>query len=109
MATARSNRMTTLPFSPSIWIILGPIFVIAAISIVSVWLMPKKERPPDSAWSGPFYSNREDPSIFVPKRYGIGYTLNFANPWSWVVLFLIVAAATAPLVLSSIFLRHLPR
>ena len=44
------------------------------------------ERPPDEGWSGPFYSNPDDPALFVPKRYGIGYTLNFGNPWSWIVV-----------------------
>ena len=101
--------MTNLPIAPSIWIVLGPVFVIVAVSLALVLLMPKKEKPPDSAWSGPFYSNRNDRSIFVPKRYGIGYTLNFGNPWSWVVLLLIVVAATAPLVYSTLFLRHLPK
>jgi uncharacterized membrane protein len=101
--------MTNLPIAPSIWIVLGPVFVIVAVSLALVLLMPKKEKPPDSAWSGPFYSNRNDRSIFVPKRYGIGYTLNFGNPWSWVVLLLIVVTATAPLVYSTLFLRHLPK
>jgi hypothetical protein len=26
---------------------------------------------------GDFYFNKNDPKIFVPKRYGFGYTLNF--------------------------------
>lgn len=29
---------------------------------------------------GVFYVNREDPSMFVEKRFGLGYTINFANP-----------------------------
>lgn len=29
---------------------------------------------------GAFYINRDDPSIFVEKRFGIGYTINFGNP-----------------------------
>ncbi len=29
---------------------------------------------------GMFYVNREDPSIFVERRFGLGYTLNFGNP-----------------------------
>ncbi len=109
MPAVGSIHMTTLPFPPSIWIILGPILVIVIVTIALILLMPKKEKPPDSAWSGPFYANRNDPSIFVPKRYGIGYTMNFGNPWSWFVLLLIVALATAPLIISARFLRHLPK
>ncbi len=29
---------------------------------------------------GMFYVNREDPSIFVERRFGFGYTLNLGNP-----------------------------
>ncbi len=46
---------------------------------------------------GSFYVNREDPELFVPKRYGIGYTLNFGNRWSWAVLALILFAIALPL------------
>jgi uncharacterized membrane protein len=28
---------------------------------------------------GAFYVNRDDPSIFVERRFGFGYTLNFGN------------------------------
>jgi uncharacterized membrane protein len=35
----------------------------------------------NSCWVlGVFYVNREDPSIFVEKRFGLGYTINFGNP-----------------------------
>ena len=101
--------MPKVPFPLPLWIILAPILLIAAFSIMVLLLMKEKQKPPDEAWSGPFYSNPDDPSVFVPKRYGIGYTLNFGNPWSWVVLLLIVAAATAPVVYSTVFLRHLPK
>jgi len=30
---------------------------------------------------GFFYANRTDPRIFVPKRYGLGYSLNFGKPY----------------------------
>ena len=30
---------------------------------------------------GIFYCNRNDQRIFVPKRYGIGFTLNFGKPF----------------------------
>lgn len=35
----------------------------------------------DSYWKGGlFYFNTNDPSIFVEKRFGVGWTLNFGNP-----------------------------
>lgn len=48
---------------------------------------------------GVFYWNPEDSSIFVPKRVGIGYTVNFANKWSWAALAGILLAALLPVFL----------
>lgn len=43
----------------------------------------------DSYWKvGLIYFNRNDPSIFVEKRFGIGWTLNFANPIGYMVFLL---------------------
>lgn len=32
------------------------------------------------------YSNREDPRLIVPKRTGGGYTFNFGNTLTWLLL-----------------------
>ncbi len=40
-----------------------------------------------------FYFNRDDSRVFVPKRFGYGWTLNFAKPASYVILFAIVVIA----------------
>lgn len=37
-------------------------------------------------WGGVIYHNKDDSSIFVPKRYGVGYTFNYAHPVAWVIL-----------------------
>lgn len=43
---------------------------------------------------GIFYFNRNDQRLFVPKRIRIlGWTLNFANPLSYVVLAFILVLA----------------
>lgn len=46
-------------------------------------------------WKGIFYVNKKDPRIFVPKLNPLlGWTLNFANPYSYlglVLLALIIA------------------
>jgi uncharacterized membrane protein len=40
----------------------------------------------DSHWKGGlFYFNRNDPSIFVEKRFGVGWTLNFGNPIGYLI------------------------
>ncbi|MFP7296721.1 DUF1648 domain-containing protein [Neobacillus niacini] len=43
----------------------------------------------DSYWKGGlFYFNKNDPSIFVEKRFGVGWTLNFANPLGYIIFIL---------------------
>jgi uncharacterized membrane protein len=38
-------------------------------------------RDDDKYWrNGLFYVNREDTALFVPRRFGIGWSLNFGNP-----------------------------
>lgn len=41
----------------------------------------------DSHWkAGVFYVNKNDPSIFVEKRFGVGWTINFGNPIGYFIL-----------------------
>lgn len=41
----------------------------------------------DREWrAGMFDFNKQDPSLLVGKRFGIGWTLNFANPRAWLIL-----------------------
>lgn len=37
-----------------------------------------------------FYFNREDSNLLVPKVYGIGRTLNWANPISWILILALI-------------------
>jgi uncharacterized membrane protein len=54
--------------------------------------IPNGDRTPDERWLwGAIYVNRDDPALLIPKRFGIGYTLNFGNRWSWVILALVAA------------------
>lgn len=44
-------------------------------------------RDDDKHWKfGIFYYNPDDPALFVEKRFGIGWTNNFARPLSWVMI-----------------------
>lgn len=41
----------------------------------------------DALWkAGVFYVNREDPSIVVPKRFGVGWAMNWGNQRSWAIM-----------------------
>ncbi|HEY4455136.1 MAG TPA: DUF5808 domain-containing protein [Pseudonocardiaceae bacterium] len=49
-------------------------------------------RDDDRYWRGGlFYVNRDDHTLFVPRRFGIGWTLNFGNPRAAMLLLGIVA------------------
>ena len=44
-------------------------------------------RDDDRYWYGGFfYNNPDDPALFVEKRYGLGWTLNFGHPQARLVL-----------------------
>jgi uncharacterized membrane protein len=68
----------------------------------TAWTAEPYDGTPDRKWrSGIFYANRSDPAVVVQKRFGYGWTLNFARPVSWifvgVVLLLFIAASALPL------------
>ena len=44
-------------------------------------------RDDDAYWKlGMWYYNPDDPSIFIEKRVGIGWTVNWGRPMAWVVI-----------------------
>ena len=52
---------------------------------------PIGDRTADASWRwGIFYFDPSDPAVFVEKRFGIGYTLNFGSRQSWLILALVV-------------------
>ncbi len=49
------------------------------------------DRTPDEAWKwGLFYYNPDDPALIVEKRFGMGFTFNFGNRWSWALMVLLL-------------------
>lgn len=60
-------------------------------------------RDEDKYWKmGMFYYNPNDPSWFVEKRFGIGWTNNFAHPATWIFL---VAVIAIPIIISIFFTK----
>ncbi|HVU67847.1 MAG TPA: DUF5808 domain-containing protein [Ktedonobacteraceae bacterium] len=59
-------------------------------------------RDDERYWSGGiFYHNPDDPDLFVPRRYGLGWTLNFGHPRSrFFLLLLFLVAILPPLVVA---------
>ena len=68
-------------------------------------LAPASDNTPDSAWKGGLiYYNPNDPALFVERRSGMGFTLNFGHRASWLfvggLILLILAVSVLPTVLS---------
>ncbi|HEX8733576.1 MAG TPA: DUF5808 domain-containing protein [Ktedonobacterales bacterium] len=57
-------------------------------------------RGDDRYWYGFFYYNPDDPDPFVPKRYGLGWTINFGHPLGKLFAALLLALALVPAVVA---------
>lgn len=50
-------------------------------------------RDNDRYWKlGVFYANPEDPSLILPERFGVGWTMNWGRPAAWALLAGVVLA-----------------
>jgi uncharacterized membrane protein len=67
---------------------------------------PAGDRTPDVCWKwGLFYYNPADPALWVEKRFGIGWTVNFGNPRAWFVMGGILLFAVAVSVASVLLMK----
>jgi uncharacterized membrane protein len=68
------------------------------------WPHAAGDGTPDACWKlGLVYFNPDDPALFVEKRIGIGYTINFARGTAWAIL---VLTLILPLGLAAMAIRH---
>ena len=105
----------------SVWIIMIlPMIVVLVILVYAIVLAIKtgqsgnkinsvdeKElgkditRDDDSFWKlGMFYYNKDDPAVFVEKRFGAGWTNNWARWQSWLLIAVIAAIVVGSIVIS---------
>jgi uncharacterized membrane protein len=64
---------------------------LAAVVAAAVLARPRHtEQEPDERWRGAFYADRRDRRLFVPKRFGIGWTLNLGRPGGWALLITLI-------------------
>jgi uncharacterized membrane protein len=53
-----------------------------------------------SNWKGPFYFNKKDPRVIVPKLHpSMGWTLNFASPYSVMAMIALLAIIAASVII----------
>lgn len=95
---------------PPRWLV--PVVMLASVTGLIYWGYKKISSPMaadaspeprnDNYWkAGMFYYNPDDPAILVSKRVGIGYTLNFASAWTWVIMIILLVLPLLP-----VFLIH---
>jgi uncharacterized membrane protein len=89
-----------------VWaVVLAPIVILLPTIAVLVRKLSAPSEPmdptPNECWKGGvIYYDPNDAALFVEKRLGLGYTLNFANRWLWVlVASLALVIASAPFVM----------
>ncbi len=65
---------------------------------------PRVDAPDDDRYwrGGLFYINRDDPAVFVPKRFGVGYTINFGSTGGIMLGVLFLAVIVTSLVVGTI-------
>jgi uncharacterized membrane protein len=90
---------------------LFPFAVLATAVAILIWAFRETRRvrdgrdsTPDECWKlGQFYYNPQDPALLVERRFGFGYTFNFANRLSWLVLTVLVFIPMALLGVMSLY------
>ena len=88
-----------------VWVILGAVLAVAAGFLWPIIRLSQEpgsgsDGTPDECWKlGQIYYNPDDPALMVEKRFGLGYTINFGNPASWLIIALLLVVVFVPLLL----------
>jgi len=77
-----------------LWVALGFLFLCLGVGTWETVLASRRLGSPENnehyVW-GIFYVNPQDSRIWLPKRIGIGWSLNFGRPAGWLMLVLLLA------------------
>ncbi len=108
-----------LPLTGTMPLVIATILMLPAVFVLIVWLNKGRmhpgrngeigsvatgDRTPDECWKfGVLYFNPDDAALWVQKRVGIGYTMNFAHVSAWIIMALLLLL---PLTLGLMALRH---
>src|SRR5690242_11978516 len=108
-----------LPLTGTMPVLIVTILMLPAVFILIVWLNKGRmhagkdsetdlaaagDGTPDECWKfGMLYFNPDDAALWVEKRVGIGYTMNFAHVSAWVIVALLLLL---PLTLGLLTLHH---
>ena len=95
-----------LPLAGAMPVLIVTILMLPAVFVLIVWLNKGRahiersgetnptaagDGTPDECWKfGMLYFNPDDAALWVEKRAGIGYTMNFAHVSAWIIMALIL-------------------
>jgi len=100
-ATTLSPALFLIPLGVFLLLVFGGVTVLAVRTGQGGARLGSPEetatdRMNDRYWKlGVIYINRDDPAVFVERRFGIGWTLNFGNPRGVLALVVLLAAPLA--------------
>lgn len=91
-------------------LMLGSTLLMLFVPVVTGWFVLRDgeppvmgDRSPDQCWYlGMFYFNPDDPALWVEKRFGVGYTVNFARPTAWLFIAGLIIVIAGMVALTSI-------
>ncbi|PZD96374.1 hypothetical protein DNH61_07625 [Paenibacillus sambharensis] len=85
--------------------VLFPLLTVAVIGAAGFRIQRKRGKEgadgQDHHWKGGMlYYNPADPALIVEKRVGVGWTINFARPVSWLIIASFILTITVIIILS---------
>jgi len=115
----RQSLATIVLFPLALLLVLAVLIVLANLgqggnrvpvtdsTLASTSAAPVGDRTLDRYWKlGVFYFNPDDSAVLIEKRFGLGYTFNFARPIAWIILLLLLMLPLIPVLAH--FSRFLP-
>ncbi|MDR1767950.1 MAG: DUF5808 domain-containing protein [Propionibacteriaceae bacterium] len=105
LVVLETMQLTTMTGSMGLLPTLAPALVLLLLAAATMWVMmfhvgqggsrlrSRRDDATDAVnydddrfWKlGLFYFNPDDPALFVERRFGVGWTANFARPLTWIV------------------------
>ncbi len=118
-ATSSLRIRSNMPGTETVIVLVTPL----ALVVLVIWLLARQyaqsnqeqfnmrgyglgiEQPAadssrDRCWKlGLFYYNPDDSALFIEKRFGVGYDINFANRWAWIFFAVLAGSIALPFLL----------
>jgi len=87
-------------------LVLAFVVVIFRLSAMAAADAARLDPGHEDLWKwGLFYRNADDAALFVPKRVGVGYTLNFGRPEAWILTAMLVVGLLGSILLPALLAR----